>query len=159
ILRSGAWRWRFIAGAAIVASCGRRSSMPPDAPITPMRDSDADLESRRGEPQTLFEYERDRRSRTETVEQFAQARLIGQEPDAVPRQPPHSPWARDPVPDEPPLGYAIDAVGEALGGSSRPEEVSVPHGQLVQGESAPPNAGPHHAGLNEKLADLITLYQ
>ena len=27
-----------------------------------------------------------------------------------PRQPSHSPWANDPVPDEPPLGFEIDAM-------------------------------------------------
>ena len=28
-----------------------------------------------------------------------------------PKQPPNSPWAGDPVPTEPPLGFEIDAMG------------------------------------------------
>jgi hypothetical protein len=35
-----------------------------------------------------------------------------------PAQPASSPWSSDPVPAEPPLGYAIDDIGEALGGAS-----------------------------------------
>jgi hypothetical protein len=36
--------------------------------------------------------------------------IIGSSPIAYPQQPATSPWHRDPVPDEPPLGYEIDAM-------------------------------------------------
>jgi hypothetical protein len=37
-------------------------------------------------------------------------RLAHRGPPQYPMQPPGSPWHRDPVPDEPPLGENIDAV-------------------------------------------------
>jgi hypothetical protein len=39
----------------------------------------------------------------------------------VPRLPPNSPWASDPVPPEPPLGYAIDEVGPDSGDGASPK--------------------------------------
>jgi hypothetical protein len=43
-----------------------------------------------------------------------------------PRLPASSPWASDPVGDEPPLGFSIDEVGAALGGAgSEPLHSSV----------------------------------
>jgi hypothetical protein len=37
--------------------------------------------------------------------------VVGSTPTpSVPEQPASSPWASDPVPDEPPLGYAIDGA-------------------------------------------------
>src|SRR5262249_13627556 len=36
--------------------------------------------------------------------------VVGSSPSSYPAQPPTSPWHRDPVPDEPPLGYSVDAV-------------------------------------------------
>src|SRR5262245_49042886 len=36
--------------------------------------------------------------------------VVGASPIAYPTQPANSPWHRDPVPDEPPLGYAIDEM-------------------------------------------------
>jgi hypothetical protein len=52
------------------------------------------------------------------------ARAQRQQPDqaepslTIPALPPSSPWHHDPVGKEPPLGFAIDEVGEALGGAS-----------------------------------------
>jgi hypothetical protein len=39
------------------------------------------------------------------------ATVIGSSPIQYPTQPANSPWHRDPVPDEPPLGYDINALG------------------------------------------------
>ena len=36
--------------------------------------------------------------------------VIGASPILYPTQPANSPWHHDPVPDEPPLGYAIDEM-------------------------------------------------
>src|SRR5215813_14481930 len=36
--------------------------------------------------------------------------VVGSSPSSYPAQPSTSPWHRDPVPDEPPLGYSVDAV-------------------------------------------------
>jgi len=40
--------------------------------------------------------------------------VIGSSPISYPTQPEHSPWRRDPVPDEGPLGFSVDAH-EAVG--------------------------------------------
>jgi len=36
--------------------------------------------------------------------------VVGSSPVSYPAQPSTSPWHHDPVPDEPPLGYSVDAV-------------------------------------------------
>jgi hypothetical protein len=38
--------------------------------------------------------------------------VVGQTPNPYPALPDNNPWRSDPVPDEPPLGYRIDAVPE-----------------------------------------------
>ena len=56
--------------------------------------------------------------------------VIGSSPIAYPQQPSTSPWHRDPVPDEPPLGYDINAQGP----------VGEPH-EVRASEGSPPSTG------------------
>jgi hypothetical protein len=42
------------------------------------------------------------------------ATVVGTTPNPYPPLPENSPWRRDPVPDEPPLGYRIDSLDPSL---------------------------------------------
>lgn len=69
--------------------------------------------------------------------------VTGSSPISYPAQPPSSPWACDPLPPEPPLGFAIDAmeptgekfeVAASIGGSP-----STPAASAVEGEGGRSN--------------------
>jgi hypothetical protein len=50
--------------------------------------------------------------------------VVGASPIAYPRMPANNPWAFDPVPIEPPLGYRVDDLFESLDG----KQVAAPSG-------------------------------
>jgi len=65
------------------------------------------LRTYHGHAQSTIDDERGGRYATQGSKQT----VIGSSPIAYPAQPENSPWHRDPVPDEPPLGYDINALG------------------------------------------------
>ena len=88
----------------------------------------------------------------------SKASVVGAAPISYPAQPANSPWHRDPVPDEPPLGYSVDeieAVGEVFERGGAADQPASSNGDA--GVGTPPSSSAElsaqvHAGGDARRA-------